>query len=470
MTQPTYAELVELIVEMRTELNILRAENAALKVRVADLEARLRTNSQNSSKPPSADGPGKAKTRSLRTPSTRKPGGQDGHRGQTSAQVADPDVVIRHEPSCCTGCGSDLADATEVGCSRRQVFDIPPIKVHVTEHQIISRRCHCGKTSTGDTPAQAGGPVQYGPVMCAVVIYLFMGQFLSKKRTAQAISELFGIPVSDGTVAAVTSRAAGDLGEFLAQVTARLKSSPVVHFDETGLRCEGRNHWLHSASTPAFTRLFFHRRRGTEAMAKMNILPGFTGTAVHDAWAPYDTYTAARHALCNAHLLRELQAVTDHHHASNTDLPGAWCWAQQVRDALLTLHKAAAAHPDTPVDQAVIAAETVKIRHALLAATHPDGAIGRKHRALARRIHRREVDYLKFASDPAIPFTNNPTEQEIRMTKIRQKISGTMRTEKGAGHFADLRSYLQTTAKHGVPALAALTQLTSRNPWLPAHT
>ena len=429
----------------------LESENAALKVRVADLEAQLRTNSQNSSQPPSSDGPA-TPTRSLRKPSKRKPGGQDGHRGQTLKQVADPDVVIRHEPACCTGCGSDLSGATEVARSRRQVFDIPPIKVHVTEHQIITRRCRCGKTSTGDTPAQATAPVQYGPVMCAVIIYLFMGQFLSKKRTAQAISELFAIPVSDGTVAAVTSRAAADLTEFLAQVTARLKASPVVHFDETGLRCEGRNRWLHSASTPAWTRLFFHRKRGTEAVTKMDILPGFTGTAVHDAWAPYDTYTAAKHALCNAHLLRELQAVTDHHHAT-TQTPGAWCWAQQISQALLTLHKAAAAHPDAPVDQGIITAETTNIRHALLAATHPAGALGRKHRALARRIHRREADYLQFAHDPAIPFTNNPAEQEIRMTKIRQKISGTMRTEKGAEHFADLRSYLQTTAKHRIPAL-----------------
>ena len=145
-------------------------------------------------------------------------------------------------------------------------------------------------------PPRRAAPASYGPTMCAVVIYLFMGQFLSKKRTAQAISELFGLPISDGTVAAVTSHAAGDLGEFLAQVTARLNSSPVVHFDETGLRCEGCYHWLHSASTPAFTRLLSHRRRGPEAMGKMNVLPAFTGTAVHDGWAPSDTCTAARHA------------------------------------------------------------------------------------------------------------------------------------------------------------------------------
>ena len=266
------ADLIAMVRALQSQMNSMRemyeariaeleAENAALKTRVADLEAQLRTNSQNSSKPPSTDGPGQPATRSLRKPSKRKPGGQDGHRGQTLAQVSDPDVVIRHEPSCCRGCGSDLTGAAEVNCSRRQVFDIPPIKVHVTEHQIVSRRCPCGKTTTGLAPAQAAAPVQYGPVMCAVIIYLFMGQFLSKKRTAQAIGELFGVPVSDGTVAAVTARAAGDLTEFLAQVNARIKASLVVHFDETGLRCEGRNHWLHSASTPRYSRLFFHRKR-----------------------------------------------------------------------------------------------------------------------------------------------------------------------------------------------------------------
>ena len=464
MTQPTYTDLVELIVEMRAELDSLRSENAALKVRVADLEARLRANSQNSSKPPSTDGPAKPATRSLRKASKRKPGGQDGHRGQTLAQVADPDVIIRHEPSGCRDCGADLTGARQVNCSRRQVFDIPPIKVHVTEHQIITRRCRCGKTTSGDSPTYAAAPVQYGPVMCAVIIYLFMGQFLSKKRTAQAISELFSIPISDGTVSAVTSRAAADLTEFLTQVNARIKAAAVVHFDETGLRCQGRNHWLHSASTPQYSRLFFHPRRGTEAMDAMGILPGYTGTAVHDAWSPYDTYTAAGHALCNSHLLRELQSVTDHH--ATTAAPQGWCWAQQITDAILALHHAAADHS---VPAAATNQRTTEIRHALLAATHPAGALGRKHRALARRISKREVDYLKFAHNPTIPFSNNAAEQEIRMAKIRQKISGTMRTEKGAGHFADLRSYLQTTAKHGIKALAALTQLTSRNPWLPGY-
>jgi transposase len=478
MVEPTVAELLAMVGVLQEQMNSMRdsyerriaeleAENAALKARVAELEAQLRANSRNSSKPPSTDGPAKPAPRSLRGKSKRKPGGQPGHPGSTLEQVADPDVVLRHEPSCCLGCGGDLAGAAEVDCSRRQVFDIPPIKVHVTEHQVITRRCRCGTSTAGTAPALAAAPVQYGPVMCAVIVYLFMGQFLSKKRTAQALAELFGIPVSDGTVAAVTARAADDLDEFTEQVTARLTAAPVVHFDETGLRCEGRNAWLHTASTPKWSLLFAHRRRGVEAMNAMGVLPGFTGTAVHDAWAPYDTYTAAAHALCNAHVLRELQAVTDHH--ASTDAASSWCWADQVTRALLALHRATVTNPGQPVAAETLAENTKLIRHAVHAATHPEAALGRKHRALARRIQRRLDDYLKFAVNPAIPFSNNAAEQEIRMGKIRQKISGTMRTLTGAINFAKIRSYLQTTHKHGVQALDALTMLTSRNPWLPGY-
>ena len=209
--------------------------------------------------------------------------GQAGHRGQTLEQVADPDEVIVHDPSACRGCGADLTDAPVTGTTVRQVFDIPPVKVHVTEHQTLTRRCACGQSTCGDTPAAVRAPVQYGPTMCAVIVYLYMGQFLSKKRTAQAISELFDIPLSHGTVGAVTARAATDLTEFLTQITEHIKAAPVVNFDETGLRAAGRLTWLHSASTRRYSLLFAHRRRGTVAMNDMGILPDFAGTAVHDA-------------------------------------------------------------------------------------------------------------------------------------------------------------------------------------------
>ena len=466
MGEPTIAELIELVGDLQKRVIELTEENIRLKARVAELEAQLRTDSRNSSKPPSSDGLAKPAPKSLRRASGRKPGGQPGHEGTTLRQRSDPDVIVRHEPSGCHRCGSQLDGADQVSLSRRQVFDIPPITVHVTEHQIITRRCRCGTLCTGSAPGGVDAPVQYGPMMHAVIVYLYMGQFLSKKRTAQALSDLFNVPISDGTVAAATTRAAGDLDGFLDRVRAGLRGSKVVNFDETGLRVEGKLHWLHSASTRTLSYLFCHRRRGTVAMQAMGVLPGFTGTAVHDAWAPYDTYTTAAHALCNAHLLRELQAVIDHHTA--TVGTTAWCWADQVTRALLALHHAATANPDHPVDQATITEQTYRIRHALLAATHPSGKLGQKHRALARRIGRRIDDYLKFAHDPDIPFTNNAAEQNIRMAKIRQKISGTQRTTTGAENFAAIRSYLQTAAKQGVSALHALTALARREPWLPA--
>jgi transposase len=253
--------------------------------------------------------------------------------------------------------------------------------VHVTEHQIITRRCVCGTLCTGTPPAGVEAPVQYGPMMHAIIVYLYMGQFLSKKRTAQALSDLFNVPVSQGTVAAATARAGADLGPFLDLVRAGLNRATVVNFDETGLRVDGALHWLHSASTRTLSYLFCHRRRGTAAMQAMGVLPGFTGTAVHDAWAPYDTYTEAAHALCGAHLLRELQAVLDHH--TDTAGPTTWCWADQITRALLALHHAATTNPAHPVDQATLTEQTYRIRHALLAATHPAGKLGQKHRALA---------------------------------------------------------------------------------------
>jgi transposase len=333
-----------------------------------------------------------------------------------------------------------------------------------TEH--VTRRCACGTESVGCAPDRVGAPVQYGPRILAVIVYLYVGQFLSKHRTAQALSDLFGVPVSDGTVAAATSRAGADLADFTDQVRGRLKESPVVHFDETGLRVASRLHWLHSASTNRYSLLHVHPKRGRDAIDDMAVLPGYLGTAVHDAWAPYDHYRTARHILCNAHLLRELQAVTD------TTPTGAWSWATQVTDALLALkHHADTA--GTPIDADLLAHHTRLIVSAatIAAADHTDTSkLGAKHRALARRIHTRLDNYLAFTTDPNMPFDNNAAEREIRMAKIRQKVSGCLRTLTGAQHFAAIRSYTATTQKQGINLYAALTQLTAGNPWLPQTT
>ena len=329
----------------------LRATVEALRAEVVELGARLGQNSKNSSKPPSADGLGKPAPKSLRRRSGRKPGGQSGHSGSTLSRVADPDEVVRHESQACTGCGGGLADAPEVGVERRQVFDLPPIRVQVTEHQMVARRCSCGLTTCAPGPDGVDAPVQYGPRIAAIILYLYIGQFLSKRRTAQALAELFGAPVSEGTVAAMTGRAADRLEEFTALVRDRIAAAEVAHFDETGLRVDGRLRWVHSASTGKYSLITVHDRRGVAGMDAAGVLPVFGGIAVHDAWAPYDSYGQATHALCNAHLLRELQAVID----ATPD--GQWCWAAQTADALREMKQLvdAALAADSTLDAARLA-------------------------------------------------------------------------------------------------------------------
>jgi transposase len=305
-------------------------------------------------------------------------------------------------------------------------------------------------------------------------VYLCLGQHLPVARTAALLAELFGTPMSVGTVAAWTSRAAAGLAPFTAAAVAGLTEAEVVHLDETGLRVAGRLHWLHVATSARFTALICHRRRGKEAIDAAGVLPPFTGIAVHDAFAPYAHYRSVTHALCNAHLLRELIAVIDHYLAhpppSSGELPAGWCWAQQIIDALLAL-KAVTDTGALPSAEVLGASRRLIVSAALIGAAAqgaPPGAVGRRHRALARRIHRRLEDYLRFATDPRVPFDNNPAERDIRMVKIKQKVSGCMRTLAGAQDFAAMRSYLATAAKHGRRPFDVLTELTSGNLWMPA--
>jgi len=442
-----------------------------LRAEVSELKRQLGQNSRNSSKPPSSDGLAKPVRKSLRGKTGRKPGGQGGHPGSTLAQVAVPDEVVRHEPSRCRGCGAGLAGASRSGVERRQVFDLPAIQVRVTEHQLVERQCPCGVVTRADAPEGAAAPAAYGPRVAAIIVYLYLGQFLSRARTAQALAELFGTPVSPGTVSAITRRAAAGLDGFLARVRHEIAAAEVAHFDETGLRVQGKLRWVHSASTGKYSLIWVHDKRGRAAMDAAGVLPSFTGIAVHDAWAPYDCYPAATHALCNAHLLRELVAVTE---TAGPDEHG-WCWADQIRTALLEL-KALTEHAiadRTPaLDPATLALHTGRIRSAAQVAVNTlrgqDDPLVTRHRALAQRILNRQADYLRFATDFRVPFDNNAAEREIRMVRLREKISGCLRTLTGARDFAAIRSYLATAAKHGMQFLHVLIELIQGRPWLPA--
>ena len=441
----------------------------ALRAEVAELRRQLGSNSQNSSKPPSTDSPfDKPAPKSLRRKGGRKPGGQPGHPGTTLRQVAEPDEVVVHEPSACRRCGRGLAGRPVCRVERRQQFDIPPVTVKVTEHRLVERECACGQRTCADAPAGVDAPVQYGPRIAAIVIYLYVGQFLSRKRTAAALAELFGTPMSEATVAAMTERAADGLGEFLAHVRERITAADVAGFDETGLRVDCALRWVHCARTDKYTLITCHRRRGRDGIDNAGVLAGFTGVAVHDAWAPYDTYIDAEHQLCCAHALRELQAVTD------TTPPTDWCWATQAADALVAMQKLIdnARAATTDVDPAALAAQTQLYRCAAQIGANQNAArtdkLMKKHHALARRLLDRQDDYLRFTKDWRIPPDNNGSERDIRMIKLRQKVSGCLRALTGAKQFCAIRSYLSTATKHGHTSFDALVTLAEGQAWMPA--
>ncbi|WP_018638638.1 IS66 family transposase, partial [Parafrankia elaeagni] len=336
---PSYDELAALVVSLQADL-------ARALARIAELEAQVAKTSRNSAKPPSSDGLAKPPPKSLRKKTGRRPGGQAGHPGSTLCLTDEPDVRLRHEPGPCSGCGASLAGRPVARVERRQVFDLPELRAHVTEHELVERVCGCGTPTKAAAPDGVNAPVQYGPRVTAAAVYLYAGQFLSKDRTATALAELVGIPLSAGTVAAMTARAAADLTGFLTALRDLLAGAEVVGADETGLRVAGKLHWVHCARTGKYTLIDCHPQRGTGGIDALGVLTGFAGVVVHDAWAAYDTYTSATHQLCVAHVLRELQAITD------TAPAGTWCWATQAADALVALHRLTvdATTTGTPVD------------------------------------------------------------------------------------------------------------------------
>jgi len=445
----------------------LEARIDAQDAQIAGLTARIGQNSRNSSKPPSSDGYGKpaSKKRSLRRPSGRKQGGQEGHEGARLEPVASPDERLTHEPERCDGCGGDLTDAERLeGGERRQVFELPEGKpLRVIEHLAGRRRCGCGQVSAAAFPEGVGAPTQYGPGVRALGVYLCVYQHLPYDRAAQALRDLAGAAVSTGTLQSWTEAAAAGLDDFDERLRELLIASPVVHFDETGARIAERLGWVHSQSTEKLTRYVAHRRRGGDAIDDAGVLPDFEGVAVHDGWKPYRNYTAADHALCNGHHLRELQAATEAGHG----------WPEAMGELLLDARerveraREAGRQSLGPKALAEIEADYKRVI-ARGHAEHPpaQGKKGKAHNLLLR-LERDRDDALRFARDFRVPFTNNQAEQDIRMVKLQQKISGCFRTAAGAERFLAVRGYISTARKNGIEALTALGQLSAGRPWLP---
>jgi len=474
--EATVAVQAAIIAELRA-VNAAQARAiATLEARVAKLERRLGKDSSNSSKPPSSDGLRKP-TRTQRhagerAEGGRQPGKQPGASGAHLAQVPQPDEMIGHVPDRCQGCGAELADAVVVGVEARQVFDLPPLRLAVAEHRAERRRCACGTTTQAVFPAQARAAACYGPGVRALCCYLLVHQHLPVDRAAQLLADVLGTPVSTGTLAAVLAEGAAGLAGFVQVVGERLAAAEVAHFDETGARVAGRLHWVHSASTSLLSLFTVHAKRGKVAMDAAGVLPGFHGVAVHDGWSPYWRYQVT-HALCGAHLLRELDAVTEE--------PGqGWAagMAELLADAKTQADRAREAGAER-VDDGLH--ERLMARYQRLLAdghaANPPPRPRRRRRGRVRRspaanllgrLDRHQVEVLRFLDDLRVPFDNNQAERDLRMVKLQQKISGCWRTLDGAQVFLTVRGYVSTARKHGMNPLAVLRQLFQGNPWLPA--
>ena len=449
------------------------AQVQALSERVRELETRLAKNSHNSHKPPSSDGPTyrRPARKSLRQRSGKKPGGQPGHPGRTRLQVEQPDKTEAHAPKDCAHCGDDLREVAPCAVQKRQVFDLPPMRLQVTEHQAESKRCPgCGQTTRATFPPGVDQPVQYGPGVQGLSLYLQVHQMLPYGRAAELIADLFGEAPSQGTLARVLEQAHEILEPVEKRIHAGLRSSPSVHFDETGLRITSLRQWVHSASNAALTLYYAHAKRGREAIDAMGVLPGYKGVSIHDAYTSYLSYPG-RHALCNAHLLRDLVAVEE-----ETQAP----WTADMRELLLEIKAAATqARADGREQLEPVQVQAFRTRYdALLRegraahpASPPTGRSGRRKQSpaynLVLRLEKHADRVLAFMYDLAIPFDNNLAERDLRMLKTQQKISGGFRSQNGAAVFCRIRSYISTLRKQRLPLLEALRSVFSGAPMMP---
>lgn len=416
------------------------------------------------------------KPRSQRRKSGKKTGGQPGHEGHRLEPVATPDAVVVHDVHECQHCKADLTGIASSGTIKTQVFDLPKMPLVVTEHQLVQKECpSCGATTKAAAPPGAEQPTQYGSRLVALATYLHVWHFVPLERTAECIETLTGHRPSEAWINTAKKRLSSALDPFVTAATAALRKAPAVCCDETGFRFAGKRFWCHVCCTALLTLFICSRRRGREGTAALNVLTEYRSVAVHDCWAPYFKFSDCTHAICNEHLVRELDGVIER---------DGQTWANQMKlvlyDALDLKRRWHASGLDIPEDD--IAAITDRYEKCVrqgfqdnpAPAPAPGPRRGRPKRgktlSLLDRLHKHQADSLRCLLDRNVPWSNNQAERDIRPIKCQQKVSGGFRTEGGALEFCRIRSYLSSVSKNGLNAFDAIICALEGKPWLPPAT
>lgn len=450
--------VVGLVQALFARLEEQQGQIAALGERVKELEKSPSSTSRNSSKPPSTDPAPRPK--SLRTKSGRKPGGQPGHKGASLKWVETPEHIIKHSPEECRHCGVSLVDVEPLGCRRRQVVDLPELRLEVTEHRAQRKQCGvCGQDTEGEFPSWVGAGTGYGPGIKSLGVYLNQYQLLPYDRVGQLLTDLLGTSLSPGTLYAAIRTCFEALSKTEEAIAQGVKQACVANFDETGIDVAGQRMWLHVAATPSLTHYGAHNRRGTLATDAIGILPDFGGTAVRDAWSCYAKYPC-RHGLCNAHHLRELTYLEQQGQE----------WAAEMIRLLVEIKGVVSDTVRQGKDG--LSSESLSgyesryqglIEQGIEANPLPSerttrrGPLKRsKGRNLVERLDKRRDEVLRFMYDLRVPFDNNQAERDVRMVKVQQKVSGCFRTMEGAQMYCRIRGYISTARKQGYNALAAI--------------
>ncbi len=451
----------------------LQEQIAFQQALIQQLQDQLAKDSHNSGNPPNSDGLKKGRRKSLRKSGQRSRGGQRGHKGPTLMQVAEPEHVVVHGQAGCPHCQTELTDKAVQGHVKRQVFDIPPASIEVTEHQVEVKRCPgCGASVKGAFPSHVSQHTQNGPRLKAFACYLYSQQFIPLARIRELLTALYGHASSEPVVLTAAHQLVFRMQASLEQIRQQLVTAPVVNFDESGMRVDGRLQWLHVASTEKLPQYHVHDKRGHIGMRVGGIWPHFKGVALHDHWRSYLKFGDCQHSFCDVHHLRELRFVVEQYEQA---------WAAQMERLLLDIKaevaSTSALHTALPPDRLAYYATQYDALIAQGFAANPCAArtkprpVGRPKQSppknLLDRLHRQKAGVMAFMYDFRIPFDNNLVERDVRMTKVQQKVSGCLRTLDGAQPFCRIRSYISTARKHGLNAIDAIYNAFLDQPFIP---